>query len=50
MTPAPKSGTTTKKRNYKPKNPPGPDQAVIGWREDELFRTLVFLPIGVFSF
>ncbi|MFS8021503.1 hypothetical protein Hanom_Chr16g01428131 [Helianthus anomalus] len=36
MTPALKSNTTTKKRKYKPKNPPGPDQAVIGWRKDEL--------------
>ncbi|MFS7991979.1 hypothetical protein Hanom_Chr12g01076961 [Helianthus anomalus] len=36
MTPAPKSTTSTRKRKYKPRNPPGPDQAVIGWREDEL--------------
>ncbi|KAJ0466414.1 hypothetical protein HanPSC8_Chr14g0595921 [Helianthus annuus] len=28
--------TTTRKRKYKPKNPPGLDQAVIGWREDKL--------------
>ncbi|MFS7945244.1 hypothetical protein Hanom_Chr06g00521891 [Helianthus anomalus] len=36
MTPIPKSGTTTKKRKYRPKNPPGLDQEVIGWREDVL--------------
>ncbi|MFS7996427.1 hypothetical protein Hanom_Chr12g01129861 [Helianthus anomalus] len=35
MTVSPKSATT-RKRKYKPKNPLGPDQAVIGWREDEL--------------
>ncbi|MFS7938069.1 hypothetical protein Hanom_Chr05g00435161 [Helianthus anomalus] len=39
MTPAPKS-TTTKKRKYKLKNPPGPDQAVIGWREEELHNLI----------
>ncbi|KAF5755531.1 hypothetical protein HanXRQr2_Chr17g0803831 [Helianthus annuus] len=31
----PKS-TTSRKRKYKPKNPPGLDQAVINWKEDEL--------------
>ncbi|MFS7903432.1 hypothetical protein Hanom_Chr01g00023961 [Helianthus anomalus] len=35
ITADPKS-TTTRKRKYKPKNPPGPDQEVISWREDEL--------------
>ncbi|MFS8034490.1 hypothetical protein Hanom_Chr17g01581731 [Helianthus anomalus] len=39
MTPAPKSATN-KKRKYKPKNPPGPDQEVINWKEEEL-RNLV---------
>ncbi|MFS7911239.1 hypothetical protein Hanom_Chr02g00115761 [Helianthus anomalus] len=29
-----------KKRKNKSKNPPGPDQAVIGWREEE-FQNLV---------
>ncbi|KAM0005224.1 hypothetical protein Hdeb2414_s0216g00836411 [Helianthus debilis subsp. tardiflorus] len=27
---------TTKKRKYKPRNPPGPDQAEINWNEEEL--------------
>ncbi|KAJ0481564.1 hypothetical protein HanIR_Chr13g0643891 [Helianthus annuus] len=36
MTPTPKSDTTTKKRKHRPKNPPGPDQAVIGWKAYEL--------------
>ncbi|KAM0049005.1 hypothetical protein Hdeb2414_s0008g00280861 [Helianthus debilis subsp. tardiflorus] len=27
---------TTKKRKYKPRNPPGPDQAEINWKEEEL--------------
>ncbi|MFS7998992.1 hypothetical protein Hanom_Chr12g01160671 [Helianthus anomalus] len=31
---------STKKRKNKSKNPPGPDQAVIGWREEE-FQNLV---------
>ncbi|KAJ0805014.1 hypothetical protein HanPI659440_Chr02g0044781 [Helianthus annuus] len=36
-----------KKRRNKGKNPPGPDQAVIGWREEEfqnLVREMGFLP------
>ncbi|MFS7907121.1 hypothetical protein Hanom_Chr01g00067541 [Helianthus anomalus] len=27
---------TTRKRKYKPRNPPGPDQAEINWKEEEL--------------
>ncbi|KAJ0668425.1 hypothetical protein HanPI659440_Chr17g0689141 [Helianthus annuus] len=27
---------TFRKRKYKPKNPPGPDQAVVNWKEEEL--------------
>ncbi|KAF5797048.1 hypothetical protein HanRHA438_Chr08g0371081 [Helianthus annuus] len=40
MTPAPKSTTATKKRKYKPKNLPGPDQVVIIWREEELHNLI----------
>ncbi|MFS7937189.1 hypothetical protein Hanom_Chr05g00424711 [Helianthus anomalus] len=25
---------STKKRKFKPRNPPGPDQAAIGWKEE----------------
>ncbi|MFS7977026.1 hypothetical protein Hanom_Chr10g00899381 [Helianthus anomalus] len=28
--------TATRKRKYKPKNPPGPSQEVIKWKEEEL--------------
>ncbi|KAJ0699135.1 hypothetical protein HanRHA438_Chr10g0435971 [Helianthus annuus] len=31
---------TTRKRKYKPSNPPGPDQAEINWREEE-FQNLI---------
>ncbi|KAM0056030.1 hypothetical protein Hdeb2414_s0006g00214991 [Helianthus debilis subsp. tardiflorus] len=31
---------TTKKRKYKPRNPPGPDQAEINWKEEE-FQNLI---------
>ncbi|KAJ0716077.1 hypothetical protein HanPI659440_Chr13g0508701 [Helianthus annuus] len=33
-------GNPTRKRKYKPKNPPGPDRAEINWKEDE-FQNLV---------
>ncbi|KAJ0706074.1 hypothetical protein HanPSC8_Chr09g0355281 [Helianthus annuus] len=29
-----------KKRKSKPKNPPGPDQAVINWKEEELHNLI----------
>ncbi|KAF5767230.1 hypothetical protein HanRHA438_Chr14g0631851 [Helianthus annuus] len=32
--------TNTKKRKSKPKNPPGPDQAVINWRNEELHNII----------
>ncbi|MFS7908040.1 hypothetical protein Hanom_Chr01g00078501 [Helianthus anomalus] len=38
---------STKKRRNKGKNPPGPDQATIGWKEEEfhnLVREMGFLP------
>ncbi|KAJ0931600.1 hypothetical protein HanPSC8_Chr04g0163661 [Helianthus annuus] len=38
---------TSKKRRNKGKNPPGPDQAIIGWKEEEfqnLVREMGFLP------
>ncbi|MFS8007118.1 hypothetical protein Hanom_Chr14g01257251 [Helianthus anomalus] len=31
---------STKKRKYKPRNPPGPDQAEINWKEEK-FHNLV---------
>ncbi|MFS7917774.1 hypothetical protein Hanom_Chr03g00193161 [Helianthus anomalus] len=31
---------STKKRKYRPRNPPGPDRAAINWREEE-FQNLV---------
>ncbi|KAJ0590595.1 hypothetical protein HanIR_Chr04g0199261 [Helianthus annuus] len=33
-------GNSTRKRKYKPKNPPGPDRAEINWKEEE-FQNLV---------
>ncbi|MFS7989799.1 hypothetical protein Hanom_Chr11g01051101 [Helianthus anomalus] len=38
---------STKKRKYKPRNPPGPDREAIGWKEEEfqiLVRDMGFLP------
>ncbi|KAJ0754037.1 hypothetical protein HanPI659440_Chr09g0342491 [Helianthus annuus] len=38
---------STKKRKYKPRNPPGPDRVAIGWKEEEfqnLVRDMGFLP------
>ncbi|MFS8023393.1 hypothetical protein Hanom_Chr16g01450941 [Helianthus anomalus] len=34
------SGNPTRKRKYKPKNPPGPDRAEISWKDEE-FQNLV---------
>ncbi|MFS8023392.1 hypothetical protein Hanom_Chr16g01450931 [Helianthus anomalus] len=34
------NGNPTRKRKYKPKNPPGPDRAEISWKDEE-FQNLV---------